>query len=454
MLTIYNINGGIRANVQPSETSSQTCELMGSDVVNIDFTTPVPISFAVGDYINVFDKKYILNTPPTSLKEGDRNYDYKMVFESETQNLGKVLFLFLDRYNRFTDPEFSFTGTAFEFLTLLIKNLERVYPDFGYKIGLVVETAIKTISFSGSNCLEVINELATQFETEWLIEGNKISLYKKATNSGITLACGKGRGLYAITSAPQTNANPITRVYGYGSTLNLGSDYRLGAKRLRMADKTYLEKNTAAYGIVEIVKFFDDIYPRRTGSVTSVTSPLIFTDATIDFNVNDYLIAGVTAKVKFNTGQLAGYTFEIAGYNHATKTFTINKNTDEPNLDMPSDLFTPAIGDNYFLTDILMPNQYIANAEEELKQAVGDYLNKVAGDVPKVLTVVTDPIYFKGFGNRVQLGQLLTINEPMMGINITTRIVKYTRNLRRPSIYSIDLADAVKDNVLVKIVNA
>jgi hypothetical protein len=67
--------------------------------------------------------------------------------------------------------------------------------------------------------------------------------------------------------------------------------------------------------------------------------------------------------VVFNTGQLAGYTFEINRYNNATKTITINKNKDEKTLDIPSDLLHMQIGDEYVLVDIVMPQSYISNAE-------------------------------------------------------------------------------------------
>lgn len=456
-ITLYDYSGATRAVVQPEPSSEQVCELMGVDVVNLAFTTAVPVFLKVGSFAMVFGKRYSLNGLPTVNKIANKNYEYSLTLESDIQQLGKVQYLFLDRNNVLAEPEGSLTGTARIFMDLLILNLNRIYPGTDYKLGTVLESITKTLDFSGSNCLEVLSRLAAEFETEWIIEGNKISLYRRQTNSGIVL--GYGNGLYRLTSSPQNNSNPITRVYGYGSDRNIGSNYRFGAKRLRMSDKIYLEKNTGLLadgtynGVVEITKIFEDIYPRREGAVTGVTSPFIFTDTTIDFDLNDYKMPGTDRKITFNTGQLAGYTFDITNYDHAAKRFTIDKNAEEQTVDIPSALLTPAVGDKYVLIDILMPNSYILNAEAELKQAVQKFIDERSIGIPEVLSAVCDPINFKNTGKTFSLGQLVTVQEPSLNIDKTTRVIKFSRNLRQPSIYSMDLADSVKENVIVKIIN-
>jgi len=457
-ITLYDYSGAVKAVVQPEQVSEQVCELMGVDVVNLAFTTPVPVSLTVGTFAMVFGKRYSLNTRPTVNKIADRNYEYSLTLESDTQQLGKVQYLFHDRNNFLAETEGSLTGDARAFMDLLILNLNRVYPGVDYKLGTVVESATKTLDFSGANCLEALGRLASEFETEWIIEGNKISLYRRQTNSGIVL--GYGNGLYKVTLSAQNNSNPITRVYGYGSDRNIGSNYRFGAKRLRMADKIYLEKNTELLsdgtynGVVEVTKIFEDIYPRREGSITAVTSPFIFIDSTIDFNLNDNKMPGVTSpKITFNSGNLAGYTFDITDYNHAAKRFTIAKNSEEQTVDVPSALLSPAIGDKYVLIDILMPNSYISNAEAELKQAVQKFLDESSVGIPELLSVVCDPINFKNTGKTFSIGQLVTVQEPSLNIDKTTRVIKFSRNLRQPSIYAMDLADSVKENVIVKIIN-
>lgn len=119
---------------------------------------------------------------------------------------------------------------------------------------------------------------------------------------------------------------------------------------------------------------------------------------------------------------------------------------------IPSTLMPPAIGDKYVLIDILMPDAYIVNAEAELKQAVRDKLDKLAGEVPPQIDVVCDPLYFKNTGSSFSLGQVVTIQDDFLGINRQIRIVGFTRNYTYPYMYTLKLADAVKENLLVKLI--
>ena len=460
MLTIYTYSGNTRAVVNPEDNSELVSEIMGVDVFNLQFSSPLPITFRYGDFITLDNIKYRLNTPEKLTKKAGRDYEYSMTFDSPTQQFGKCLYLFLDSTNRFTETEFSITGTAMDFLNLLVKNLNRLYPEIDYQVGSVVESKSETLDFEGNNCLEVLGMLAEKFETEWFVDGNKVSLYKRQINSGHVLKYGMNEGLYEMTIEPQTNSNPITRVYGYGSDRNLGSSYRNGARRLRMRDSLYLEKNTGLengsgkYDVIEIRKIFEDVFPRRNGSVTSVTSPFIFSDSSMDFNVNSQLMPDVKAKITFNSGQLSGNSFELSSYNNSTKTFTIVKNTDDQTIEIPSAQLKPAIGDTYVIEDIIMPVQYIINAEAELQAKVQEFIDKASGDIPLLISVICDPIYFRDTGRKIRLGEVVTIQDDIIGINQQIRVIGFTRNYRYPSRYTLKLAENVKDKSIIKIINA
>ncbi|RQO79126.1 hypothetical protein DBR40_05245 [Pedobacter sp. KBW01] len=459
-LSIYKYSGALRAVVHPDQTSGEACEIMGQDVFQMAISVPTPIFFEYGDYVKVNGRKFRLNTPPNPItKNAERDYEYKLTFESDVQQIGKVAFLFLDTLGRFTESQFSITGTAEIFLTLLVDNLKRIYPNYGYVVGSVVDGDTKTITLDSTNCLDALNIIAEQFETEWHVVGNRVNLYKRTLGSGIVLKYGKEEGLYQLSQAPQTNANPITRVYGYGSDRNIGSNYRNGARRLRMADSLYLEKNsgldqgTGKYDIIEVTKIFEDVYPRRNGTVTSVASPLVFSDSGMDFNVNICRIPNVDAKIEFTSGQLSGNAFTLASYNNAAKTFTINKNTSDQTLDIPSELLKPAVGDTYVITGILMPNVYIINAEAELRQKVQAYLDSFSGEVPTQLSVVCNPRYFARTGFTVSLGTMVSVQDTRLNINRQIRVIGYTRNWQYPTLYTLSLADSVKDKSLIKLIN-
>lgn len=55
-----------------------------------------------------------------------------------------------------------------------------------------------------------------------------------------------------------------------------------------------------------------------------------------------YLLGDVAAKVKFQTGQLAGYEFDIHSYDHATRTFVLKRFTDENGMVFPSATAEPS----------------------------------------------------------------------------------------------------------------
>src|SRR5690606_18186967 len=146
--------------------------------------------------------------------------------------------------------------------------------------------------------------------------------------SGASFRYGKGNGLRSLTRN-EDEGKPITRLFVFGSNQNLPENYRSMSRRLVMPDEhgLYLEKNDDQYGIIEHTEFFD-IKPERIGIVTQTSSIYAFRDSTIDFDLNQHLLPGISAKVHFMTGQLGGYTFEVAegGYNHTTREVSIIQN--------------------------------------------------------------------------------------------------------------------------------
>ncbi len=95
---------------------------------------------------------------------------------------------------------------------------------------------------------------------------------------------------------------------------------------------------------------FDKIKPTFNGSITGLVSGSVlkFVDTKMfDLNAleNDgvttkYLLSVFPAKIHFNTGNLAGYEFDVHYYDHATHTFTLVKITDERGDVFPSESST------------------------------------------------------------------------------------------------------------------
>lgn len=217
----------------------------------------------------------------------------------------------------------------------------------------------------------------------------------------------------------------------------------------------FIERNVDLYGIIEHTEIFEDIYPHRTGTVSSIngTDPQEFSDAALDFDVNTQLLPGLTAKVTFNTGQLSGYTFEISSYDHGTKKFLINKNGEERNLDIPSALLKPAIGDKYVLVDIKMPDTYIAAAEDELLTAANALL--VTLSVPQLAyTITLDPTFLRRISRTFNIGDLIWILDAELELQTKIRVVSLTRNLLDEYQYQLELSDIVTPGTIQRILNS
>lgn len=474
LLTIYKFNSNdARYTVDADVNSDQSGALMGEDIITLNFSAAINIPFRIGDYCNFFGKNYQVNTLPKVTKVAVGNISYTLVLESELYDLGKVQFLFQDQNNNFTSPIYpAFRGTPRDFGDLIILNLQRIYPKAGWKLGYVIEADFLNQPFTApQNCLEVLKTVSDIFQTEYIIENKTINIYQRQTSSGIVIRYGKDQAALTITKQNQNNANLITRLYAFGSTKNITNSYRSGSPNLRMGNTDFVEKNISTYGIFEQTVVFDgttkdrnnaplpEIYPHRTGTITA-TEPntttdyfLYLYDTAIDFNFNLFKISGVTAQITFNTGLLAGVTFDINSYDNTLKRFLVNQNTSNPNLIMPTAAFAPQVGDTYVITNITMPPSYIAAAEAQLRTAALNYISKNC--IPAVMYDVScNAKYFKDFNIQFSLGQSVTVIDEELGINVSTRITAFTRNIRNPYLYTLQLANTVPaKSIIVKLIN-
>lgn len=206
------------------------------------------------------------------------------------------------------------------------------------------------------------------------------------------------------------------------------------------------------YGVIEDSQTFDDIYPHRTGKVTAVdaTNQFKFIDTTLDFDINAQLLPGTPARVQFNTGQLAGYSFKIAKYDAVSKEVTILKNDDEKTLDIPSLLLRPAIGDEYVLIDMVMPQSYISAAETLLLQKAQDYLNTYSAPVYSY-TIDLDPKWARL--NKIQLkyGNVVRVIDTDLGIDQMKRVISIVKQLKDEYIYQITLGETAAPGLIQQI---
>lgn len=182
-------------------------------------------------------------------------------------------------------------------------------------------------------------------------------------------------------------------------------------------------------------------------------------DSSLDFDLNDHLIGGVTAKIVFKSGALSGYEFDIEKYDHATKQITFIP-TDEANGAVIPDTgsFQPEVGDKYTLIGINMPDTYKVAAELELYEATVAHHVKIKS--PQVVYgLPLDEKYVRDNGIELSCGMRVGVKDDDLGLDETIRIYAITYPLVNPALITAQIADSIpytaderikKDVALVK----
>ncbi len=559
-ITINTATGPVEVPIKPnSEIINQR---MGADFVQLFFDLPEHKQFDLTDWIEVFGKKYFINTQPGIRKKSSNFYEYSLVFESQGYDLGKVSFLDLDATSIHFGSQFFMTGTLDDFASLLKLNLARVYGEFKWDVQNTYNIDdVKTIQFSDDNCLKALHKISDAFDIDFELvheDPDEYELYLYFRPEGgyvnqITFEYGKGKGLAEIRISPNSTDNFVTRLWAFGSSRNLGPSYRGFSPRLRLpiipdfyvmilsvenighheiritgqtdgdmvqlqtkteglwgdafgydpipasefnmgeiivtgdypatveyfrlkawktsepekyvfSDGTsqgmdaidYIENTVALskYGAIERTVIFEDIYPSRTGTISGVGDDEMRNIQFIDnemFDLNEvdenyntlYILLGVTPKIAFKSGNLAGYEFELERYDHPKRVFYIRPIVDERNLAIPNS--NPAYqfnaGDKYTILDILLPQQYIADAEQRLIEEAQRWL-ELYSHKQNILSVTLDPMFLKNTPTnyRFKPGDLITIFDPALEIDNELVIESSKRKLVNPRQYEIAFA--------------
>nr|DAT47428.1 MAG TPA: tail protein [Caudoviricetes sp.] len=464
--------------------ATQSWGLLGDDVVNITVESPYPQSYAIGDSISVFGRTYRLNQLPRVKRMGAHKYAYDLTFEGVQYDLLRAFYdvTIETTGNTLQDVHGdALTGDLRRFATVLISNANRVFPG-KWQLGTCPATvADKTLTFGdGDNCLAVYHNLCKTFEVEATIsESGGVYTIDFAKRVGVThpftFEFGKGKGLYALDRQNVDSSNIVTRLKVYGSSDNITNKYR--AQRLCLPGKSkarsFIEQADAVarYGVHEARKVFDDIKPTFNGKITAVIAGNIlqFQDASMfDLNTKEadgkttkYLVAGVSAKIHFNTGNLAGYEFDISKYDHATKTFTLKKLTDNRGDVFPSSSSTAfqfAVGDEYKILDVTLPERYQQEAEQKLQERALEYYRQ--NSQPKVkygLSVAKSYLQklFRG-GEASGLfapGDYINVKDESIGVDKAVRIQSLERNLLDVYSYTLTLADVAESNITTRVIS-
>lgn len=455
-LEIYNRQGILKKKVSPDSSSRWTEEVGAEFVVTVNFTTWEFFVLSVGDYVEISGKRFSIKKEYRPKKTDTQKYTYNISFYGREHDMQDLLFCRLNQGEDDLESVFAYDGTPMEMLEKLVANMNRNTDGVTWRAGQAVTGDRKTINFNGLFCWDAAGEIAGAWETEWWLDGEYLNIGKCEHGERVTLGYMKGLKTGLTQNENSNSIKWFTRLIPVGSTKNIDpSKYGYTHLQLPSRDK-YIDLNTQL-GLKEHREeaAFEDIFPHRLGTVSSVRSEeqtnkdgkkytvYYVKDKDLPFNPDEYMIGEEVIHITFESGDLSGREFECNWHNGTQEFEIINTYPDE-NTQIPGGNIIPNVGDTYILTNIRMPDEYYPIAEEQYKQAVDSFLTEYSKDI-SIYSGDTDYIHVDKNSVPLSLGQRVRLEDAQYfeAGYLDTRITRIERKLGNLSEASIDCSSAV-----------
>lgn len=465
LITIYDSVGNPKVDISPNDSSTQAKAVQSDSVLTLSFTHYDHIDLDVDDYADFLGERFWLTEKyrPRQNSKKEWVYDLKLYgVESMIKRL-----LVIKTVDDEDNPVFTLTAPPRDHVAMIVKCMNDGMGNItDWKVGQVNGTENIVIDYFGKYCDEALKEIAEKVGAEWWVEGQTVNICK--CEHGEPVELGYNKGLLSIDPGTANNVKFYTRLYPVGSSRNIDPE-KYGFTRLQLpGGQKYVEINADKYGRVDHFEqsAFEDIYPRRVGVVSSVRSEVktgedgnpftiyYFTDNSLPFDPNVYMIGGRVIRVSFQEGsELAGlgeeedgtYFFEV-NFNSTTREFEIITIWPYDNdIQLPGDKLVPKAGDKYILWNLRMPDEYYAIAEEEFLTAVNKYNADHNLDI-SVYKAPTDHVWIEDNNVELSIGRRVRLvsEEYFPGFGFRdSRITKITRKVNLPSSMDIEISDAL-----------
>lgn len=423
-------------------------EIMGEDTLILNFLSRNVVELQINDYIDFEGTKYkVRHNEKVTKRETSLGWEYTVQFYSSRYDLLDAEFFLHGTPERKKNFDY-YTGTARDWLTLFVKNMNRTGS--GWVAGSCIESRMITLSFKDKKVGTVLDELIKELDTEYWISGQTINIGRREYSSnGLVLAQGEGMGFTELEVSAVDDTPPVTVLYPYGSDKNLGPDY--GADYLLLPDGLLsIEKNVEKYGRIEKSMQFDHIFPKGEFAVTEKIDDYTLRASSMDFNLTDCLLDGVEVIVTFQDGGLAGYDLAIVedSWDNDLKQFKLKQNDQENALKVPGDI-NFSVGDKFILTGLKMPQSYRDNASLQLQEEAQAWLD---GKCEKRIQLrgKCDEIVFRLQNIFIACGQMVGVYSEQLDIDREIRVTKIKRYIEKdgtPSYrYELTLSDFLESN--------
>ena len=457
--------------------------LMQHDYIVLKFSLAEPVEFKRGCYVDLtgqFDdalggklaKKYYVTSQQTpTYNTSTGGYDYELRLDAYYWLWNNYIFKYLPETPG-SEASWSLTAALDVHLGVFLRNLAELGftfngTPFTYSIDQTVANKAVAMTYDNTHLLDALFSLGGEeaFDCDvWVTEsvihfgrcelGSAVKIERDVEAEDITRS--ESKGTFA------------TRVYAFGSSRNIPANYRpideqavvngVVQKRLMLPEGTPCidaYPGMAQTEVVEDVVVFDDIYPRRVGTLSNVTTRTEtvenedgtqstytyyrYKDTGLQFN-SDYILEGQELQITFQSGKMNGMTFGVIfnpdGKKPEEQLWEIVANEDYGRL-LPDDTIKPENGDEYVLSgfDIqLVSDQYIPEAEQELLTKAKEYVAKTKiDDGVYTVTLMSDWVYADQIRRTFDVGQKITLVAPdFFTDNRTSRVIGWEMCLDIP----------------------
>lgn len=453
LIDIKNISGDIRFSTDFNVGSIGRYSLGKEDYITLPFNVLTPISFKMGDYVDLsgildeslggkFAKIYeVVDLPTPTYDQSTGGYNYELRLDAYYWKWKNKKFKYMPEVAG-QEASWNLTASLDMQLGVFLRNLQALgYKyrgnDFDFSIDSSVEDSAKLMSYENTNLLDALTNMAETWNCEWWVEDNIIRFGRCENGDAVRIELGVEAQEMPRSESQGTYA---TRVYAFGSTRNIPSNYRpvdetvvvngivqkrlmlpegtpyIDAYRYKDGKRVYIGEEGYDIGTempqeeaIEDIIFLDEVYPRTecvVGTVGSYTSTIedeetqetvtqtfyYVTDTSGLVFDKSYIIDGEELRLVFQSGLLNGMDFGVTFHKAGTSLGSVTLESDVYEIvandnygrTLPDETLKPTTGDKFILygwdstkiTDLGL----VSNAEQELRDKTVDCVKKMMVD--------------------------------------------------------------------------
>ena len=481
-IDIKDISGAIQLTTLINEGCKRKFTLMKEDYIMLKFSLENPIYFKLGSYVECnFGLFEVCDLQKPAFNTNTAGYDYELQLDAYYWKWKNKIFKYTPETTG-QEASWNLTAPLDVQVGIVLRNLKALGytykgQDFVFSIDSTVENKSQLMSYDNINILDACFEMAKKWDCECWVTENIIHFGRCESGDAVDFEIGKNVQEMSQSESQSTYA---TRIYAFGSTRNIPADNRpidetvvvngVVQRRLMLPEGTpYIDAypDMTTEEAVEQVVIFDEVYPRRTGIMSDVTTIEVtdkvenedgttteekwnayrFRDTGVNFS-EKYILPGQELRIRFASGLLNGLEFAVkfnpegkpekledGGWNPEAQLWEIVRNEDY-GRPLPGDVLFPQDGDEYVLSGWdstkITELGLVGAAEQELKEKTEKYAAKSKIDPSTYgCTMMSNDAYREdGVHNFYSIGQKVNlINKAYFENGRQSRIIGFEFNL-------------------------